>query len=146
MSCCNLAIKLKHFRQLILTLTDWQQIFSCLSLLSNISLDALIVPWMCRFTSHNLHKSFTAIFTPSILLDGFVFAAYLCLQRMFEAGEPAHNMRHNQILCDWLTATPMILNFRQVPPPTRKLTLLNYALLESCTTWHFTDWANLALS
>ncbi len=44
---------------------SWLQIFSCLSLLSNISLDALIVPWMHRFTSHNLHKLFTltAIFT-----------------------------------------------------------------------------------
>ncbi len=26
-----------------------------------------------------------------------------------------HNIRHNQTLCDWLTSTPMILNFRQAP-------------------------------
>ncbi len=75
MSCCNLAIKLQHFRQTrnerraVFNRTNpnfdsWQQMFSCLSLLSNISLDALIVPWSRRFTSHNLHKSFIAIFTP----------------------------------------------------------------------------------
>ncbi len=75
MSCCNLAIKLQHFRQtrnerravfniINPNFDSWLQIFSCLSLLPNISLDALIVLWMRRFTSHNLHKSFTAIFTP----------------------------------------------------------------------------------
>ncbi len=52
-----------------------------------------------------------------ISLNGFIFAAYLCLQRKFEAAEPAHNIRHIQTLCEWLTGTPMILNFRQVPPP-----------------------------
>ncbi len=57
-----------------------------------------------------------------ISLDGFVFAAYLCLQRKIEAAEPAHNIRHNQTLCDWLTGTLMILNFRQAttPSPTRE--------------------------
>ncbi len=43
-----------------------------------------------------------------------VFTAYL--QRKFEAAETAHNIRHNQTLCDWLTGTPMILNFRQASP------------------------------
>ncbi len=51
-----------------------------------------------------------------ISLDGFVFTAYLCLQWKFEAAEPAHNIHHNQTLCDWLTGTPLILNFRQAPP------------------------------
>ncbi len=32
------------------------------------------------------------------------------------AAEPAHNIRYNPTLCDWLTGTPMILNFRQAPP------------------------------
>ncbi len=65
MSCCNLAIKLQHFRQTrnerraVFNRTNpnfdsWLQICSCLSLLSNIRLDALIVSWMRRFTSHNL--------------------------------------------------------------------------------------------
>ncbi len=72
-SCCNLAIKLQHsrlnerramFNRTNPNFDSWLQIFSCLSLLSNISLDALIVPWMRRFTSHNLHKPFIAIFTP----------------------------------------------------------------------------------
>ncbi len=64
-SCCNLAIKLQHFRQTrnerraVFNRTNpnfdsWLQIFSCLSLLSDICLDALIVSWMRRFTSHNL--------------------------------------------------------------------------------------------
>ncbi len=85
MSCCNLAIKLQHFRQtrnerravfniINPNFDSWLQIFSCLSLLPNISLDALIVLWMRRFTSHNLHKSFTAIFL-RISRNGFVFAA-----------------------------------------------------------------------
>ncbi len=75
MSCCNLAIKLHHFRQTrnerraVFNRTNpnfdsWLKIFPCSSLLSNISLDALIVLWMRRFTSHNLQKLFTAIFTP----------------------------------------------------------------------------------
>ncbi len=56
-----------------------------------------------------------------ISLDGFVFSAYLCLQWKFEAAEPAHNIRHNQTLCDWLTGTLMILNFRQAPAPHEKV-------------------------
>ncbi len=47
-----------------------------------------------------------------ISLDGLVFAAYLCLQWKFEAAESAHNIHHNQTLCDWLMGTLMILNFR----------------------------------
>ncbi len=95
MSCCNLAIKLQHFRKTrkerraVFNRTNrnfdsWLQIFSCLSLLSNISLDALIVPWMRRFTSHNLHVIHSHLHS-GISLDGFVFAAYLhsgCSRRL----------------------------------------------------------------
>ncbi len=31
--------------------------------------------------------------------------------------EPANNIHHNQTLYDWLTGTPIILNFRQAPKP-----------------------------
>ncbi len=89
MSCCNLAFKLQHFRQTrnerraVFNRTNpnfdsWLQIFSCLSLLSNISLDALIVPWMRRFTSHNLQKSFTAIFTP-VFRSMVLFSPHTCV-------------------------------------------------------------------
>ncbi len=66
-----------------------------------------------------------------ISLDGFVFAAYLCLQRKFEAAEPAHNICHNQTLCDWLTGTPMILNFRKAPPPreSKRLSIMPFQTL-----------------
>ncbi len=88
MSYCNLAIKFQHFRQTrnerraVFNRTNpnfdsWLQIFSSLSLLSNISLDALIVPWMRRFTSHNLHKSFTAIFTP-VFRSMVLFLPHTC--------------------------------------------------------------------
>ncbi len=127
MSCLNLAIKLQHFRQTrnerraVFNRTNpnfdsWLQMFSCVSLLSNISLDALIVPWMRRFTSHNLQKLFTAISTP-VFRSMVLFSPHNCY--LFEATEPAHSTRHNQTLCDWLTGTPMILNFRQAPPTIR---------------------------
>ncbi len=87
----------------------WFEIFSCLSLLSNISLDALIMPWMRRFTSHNLPKLFTAIFT-------LVFCSMILFSPHIEVAEPTHNIHHNQTLYDWFTGTPMILNFRQAPP------------------------------
>ncbi len=79
MSCCNLAIKLQHFRRAVFNRTNpnfdsWLQIFSCLSLLSNISLDALIMPWVRRFTSHNRHVVHNHLHS-GISLDGFVFAA-----------------------------------------------------------------------
>ncbi len=128
MSYCNLAIKLQHFQQ---TRNEWRAVFnrtnpnfdsslqicSCLSLLSNISLDAPIVAWMRRSTSHNLRKSFTAIFTQVFCLMVLFLPQTCVLQRKFEATEPAHNIHHNQTLCDWLTGTPMILNFRQASPP-----------------------------
>ncbi len=89
MSCCNLAMKLQHFRQTrnerraVINRTNpnfdsWLQIFSCLFLLSNISLDALIVPWMRRFTFHNLWKSFTAIFSP-VFHSMVLFSPYTCV-------------------------------------------------------------------
>ncbi len=56
---------------------SWLQIFSCLSL-SNISLDALIVPWMRRFASHNQRKSFTAIFTP-VFHSMVLFSPHTCV-------------------------------------------------------------------
>ncbi len=63
--------------EIILTLTVFK-IFSCLSLLSNISLDALIVPWMRRFTYHNMRKSFTAFFTPVFRLM-VLFSPHTCV-------------------------------------------------------------------
>ncbi len=143
--CCNLAIKLQLFRQTrnerraAINRTNpnfdsWLQIFSCLSLLSNISLDALIAPWMRRFTSHNLRKSFTAIFSPVFHSNGFVFAVYLCLQRKFEAAELAHNICHNQTFYDWLTGTPMILNVRQPPPPQRESKRLSIMPFQTLST------------
>ncbi len=115
MSWCKLAIKLQHFRQTrnerraVFNRTNpnfdsWLQIFSCLSLLSNISLDALIVPWMHRFISHNLQKSFTAIFT-TVFHSMVLFSPHTCVY----SGSSRRLSR--------LTGTPMILNFRQAPPP-----------------------------
>ncbi len=128
MSCCNLAIKLQHFQQTrnerraVFNRTNpnfdsWLQIYFCLSLLSNISLDALIVLWMRRFTSHNLQKSFTAIFTP-VFHSMVLFSLHTCVYSGCSRTEPNHI---NQTLCDWLTGTPMILNFRQAPPPHEKV-------------------------
>ncbi len=57
---------------------SWLHIFSCLPLLSNISLDALIVPWMRRFTSHNLQKSFTDIFT-LVFHSMVLFSLHTCV-------------------------------------------------------------------
>ncbi len=42
---------------------------------------------------------------------------FISTSAQFEAAEPVHNKHHNQMLCDWLTGTPMILCFRQPPPP-----------------------------
>ena len=89
MSCCNLVIKLQHFRQTreeqraVFNRTNpnfdsWLQIFSSFSLLSNISLEALIVPWMRRFTSHNLQKSFTAMFT-LVFRSMVLFSYHTCV-------------------------------------------------------------------
>ncbi len=89
MSCLNLAIKLQHFRhtrnerRAVFNRTNpnfdsWLQMFSCVSLLSNISLDALIIPWMRRFTSHNLQKLFTAISTP-VFISMVLFSPHTCV-------------------------------------------------------------------
>ncbi len=89
MSCLNLAIKLQHFRhtrnerRAVFNRTNpnfdsWLQMFSCVSLLSNISLDALIVPWMRKFTSHNLQKLFTAISTP-VFISMVLFSPHTCV-------------------------------------------------------------------
>ncbi len=38
---------------------------------------------------------------------------FISTSAQFEAGDPAHGIRHNQTLCEWLVGTTMILNFRQ---------------------------------
>ncbi len=91
MSCCNHA-EICNEELCLIELSNpnvdsWMQIFSCLSQLSNISLDALIVPWMRRFTSQSAKVVHSHLHS-GISLDGFVFATYLCLQRMFVAAEP----------------------------------------------------------
>ncbi len=83
---------------------SWLHIFSCLSLLSNISLYELFMPWMRIFTSHNLQKSFTAIFTP-VFHSMVLFSLHTCIY----SGSSRRLSR--------LTGTPMIWNFRPPPPP-----------------------------
>ncbi len=64
--------------ELILTLTVGCKYFLVCLYCQIFSLDALIVPWMHRFTSHNLHKSFTAIFTP-VFRSMVLFLLHTCI-------------------------------------------------------------------
>ncbi len=63
--------------ELILTLTVGCNFF-LVCLYCQILAYALIVPWMRRFTSHNLRKSFTAIFTP-MFRSVVLFSPHTCV-------------------------------------------------------------------
>ncbi len=66
----------------------------------------------------------------NIILQNRYSIMVKCLNIGENIGKPIYLpiSSHNQMLCDWLTGTPMILNFRQAPPyphpppppPTRK--------------------------
>ncbi len=60
-------------------------------------------------------------------------STFISTSAQFEAAEPAHSIRHNQMLCDWLTCTPMILNFRQAPPPreSKRLSIMPFQNLST---------------
>jgi len=80
---------------------SWLQIFSCFTL-AKISLEAVIVPWMRRLTSHNLQKLFTAMFTP-------VFARIIkCLQQVYSGSSiidlsSMHDVGGSMRLCRHIT-------------------------------------------
>ncbi len=54
----------------------------------------------------------------NIILQNRYSIMVKCLNIGENIGKPIYLpiSSHNQMLCDWLTGTPMILNFRQAPP------------------------------
>ena len=101
-----------------------------LSLLSNINVEFVIVPWTLKLDEQNLQLSLTDIFTLHLVL--FVYTACACAQRSFRP-VPAYDIRHDQTLLrlvmadpEWHWADPIVLNFNRHPPPS-EWTFANYS-------------------